>query len=52
MKHTVNDAPTVLATADLLAVNHYCLLRADDSKGENALYLISFALHKGAVGIP
>lgn len=34
---TVDDTPTVLATADLLAVYDDGLLGANDGEGENAL---------------
>lgn len=40
MEHTVDDAPSVLATADLLAVDHDSLLGADDSEGNDALILV------------
>lgn len=34
----VNDTPAVLAATDLLAIDHDGLLRADDGKGDKALY--------------
>ena len=37
MQRTIDDTPAVLAAADLLATNDDRLLRADNSKGHDAL---------------
>ena len=38
---TVDEAPAVLATANLLAVDNNVLLRTNDGKGDDALVHIS-----------
>lgn len=37
--HTIDEAPAILATSDLLAIHNDVLLGADDSEGDDALLI-------------
>ena len=39
--HTIDEAPTILATANLLAIHNDVLLGANDSEGDDALRRIN-----------